>query len=104
MHRGTADRDALKACTEIVSGGSPLVMFPEGTRQSGPDVQELFDGMHFAGDFGAEHQRQRSEQHHGSSPADHGATSSGVRRAWKDGIMPPRPPLIVWRIASWLPP
>lgn len=44
VHRGSADRDALRACTDIVKGGSPLVMFPEGTRQSGPVVQELFDG------------------------------------------------------------
>lgn len=44
VHRGSADRDALKACTAIVEGGSPLVMFPEGTRQSGPEVQPLFDG------------------------------------------------------------
>jgi 1-acyl-sn-glycerol-3-phosphate acyltransferase len=44
VHRGSADRDALKACTDIVKGGSPLVMFPEGTRQSGPVVQEMFDG------------------------------------------------------------
>ena len=44
VHRGSADRDALKACTDIVNGGSPLVMFPEGTRCSGPEVQELFDG------------------------------------------------------------
>lgn len=44
VHRGRADRDALKACTDIVSGGSPLVMFPEGTRCSGPVVEELFDG------------------------------------------------------------
>src|SRR3546814_4169454 len=44
VHRGSADRDALKACTDIVAGGSPLVMFPEGTRQSGPKVEELFDG------------------------------------------------------------
>ena len=44
VHRGSADRDALKACTDIVNGGSPLVMFPEGTRQSGPMVQEMFDG------------------------------------------------------------
>jgi 1-acyl-sn-glycerol-3-phosphate acyltransferase len=44
VHRGSADRDALKACTDIVEGGSPLVMFPEGTRQSGPEVQALFDG------------------------------------------------------------
>lgn len=44
VHRGSADRDALKACTDIVNGGSPLVMFPEGTRQRGPLVEELFDG------------------------------------------------------------
>ncbi|MGQ0830385.1 MAG: lysophospholipid acyltransferase family protein [Microthrixaceae bacterium] len=44
VHRGSADRDALKACTDIVNGGSPLVMFPEGTRCTGPVVQELFDG------------------------------------------------------------
>ena len=44
VHRGSADRDALKACIDIISGGSPLVMFPEGTRQTGPVVEELFDG------------------------------------------------------------
>jgi 1-acyl-sn-glycerol-3-phosphate acyltransferase len=47
VHRGTADRDALQACTDIVTGGSPLVMFPEGTRCSGPVVEELFDGTVF---------------------------------------------------------
>ena len=47
VHRGSADRDALKACTDIVAGGSPLVMFPEGTRQTGPVVEELFDGTAF---------------------------------------------------------
>ena len=44
VHRGTADRDALNACIKIVEGGSPLVMFPEGTRCSGPVLEELFDG------------------------------------------------------------
>ncbi|MDP1820378.1 MAG: lysophospholipid acyltransferase family protein [Acidimicrobiales bacterium] len=44
VHRGTADRDALRACTDIVNGGSPLVMFPEGTRCHGPTIVELFDG------------------------------------------------------------
>ena len=47
VHRGSADRDALKACTDIVEGGSPLVMFPEGTRRSGPVIEELFDGTAF---------------------------------------------------------
>jgi 1-acyl-sn-glycerol-3-phosphate acyltransferase len=44
VHRGSADRDALRACTDIVNGGSPLVMFPEGTRCTGPVIEELFDG------------------------------------------------------------
>jgi 1-acyl-sn-glycerol-3-phosphate acyltransferase len=44
VHRGTADRDALRACTDIIQGGNPLVMFPEGTRMSGPVVEQLFDG------------------------------------------------------------
>jgi 1-acyl-sn-glycerol-3-phosphate acyltransferase len=47
VHRGSADRDALQACTDIVNGGSPLVMFPEGTRCSGPIIEELFDGTAF---------------------------------------------------------
>ena len=44
VHRGAADREALRTCVELVKMGQPLVMFPEGTRQSGPVVQELFDG------------------------------------------------------------
>jgi 1-acyl-sn-glycerol-3-phosphate acyltransferase len=47
VHRGSADRDALKACTDIVNGGSPLVMFAEGTRCTGPVVEHLFDGTAF---------------------------------------------------------
>jgi 1-acyl-sn-glycerol-3-phosphate acyltransferase len=45
--RGTADRDALRACIEVIEVGDPLVMFPEGTRQHGPEVQPLFDGPAF---------------------------------------------------------
>lgn len=44
VHRGTPDRDALRACVGVLERGEPLVMFPEGTRQSGPEVQPLFDG------------------------------------------------------------
>jgi 1-acyl-sn-glycerol-3-phosphate acyltransferase len=47
VHRGTADRESLRACQEIIEGGSPLVMFPEGTRRSGPVVEDLFDGPAF---------------------------------------------------------
>jgi 1-acyl-sn-glycerol-3-phosphate acyltransferase len=44
VHRGTADREALRTTIAFIDGGEPLVMFPEGTRQSGPVVQPLFDG------------------------------------------------------------
>ncbi|MGH9183836.1 MAG: lysophospholipid acyltransferase family protein [Acidimicrobiales bacterium] len=44
VRRGTADRAALRRCIEVVSGGEPLVMFPEGTRRSGPLVESLYDG------------------------------------------------------------
>lgn len=45
--RGTADRESLAACQTVLLQGEPLVMFPEGTRQSGPEVQPLFDGPTF---------------------------------------------------------
>jgi 1-acyl-sn-glycerol-3-phosphate acyltransferase len=44
VHRGAADREALRRCREVIERGEPLVMFPEGTRQAGPDLQPLFDG------------------------------------------------------------
>ena len=44
VHRGTADREALKRCIEVLEGGEPLVLFPEGERKSGPLVHPLFDG------------------------------------------------------------
>ena len=44
VQRGTADREALKAGLACIERGEPLVMFPEGTRQVGPEVSEMFDG------------------------------------------------------------
>ncbi|MEY3453805.1 MAG: hypothetical protein RL574_1543 [Actinomycetota bacterium] len=42
--RGSADLEALKRCVAVLDSGEPLVMFPEGTRQSGPTLHPLFDG------------------------------------------------------------
>lgn len=42
--RGVADLEALKRCLIVLAAGEPLVLFPEGTRQSGATVQPLFDG------------------------------------------------------------
>ena len=47
VRRGAADREALHASIAFIESGEPLVMFPEGTRQSGPVVQELFDGTSY---------------------------------------------------------
>ncbi len=47
VHRGAADRESLRVCTTVIVGGSPLVMFPEGQRRTGPVVEELFDGTSF---------------------------------------------------------
>jgi 1-acyl-sn-glycerol-3-phosphate acyltransferase len=44
VHRGAADRESLRATTAIIDGGSPVVVFPEGTRRTGPVVEDLFDG------------------------------------------------------------
>ena len=45
--RGTADREALRTCIEVIEAGEPLVIFPEGERKSGPVVEECFDGPAF---------------------------------------------------------
>ncbi len=44
VERATADRAALRACLEVLERGEPLVVFPEGTRQTGPVLAEFFDG------------------------------------------------------------
>lgn len=44
VHRGSADREALRLSMSIIEHGEPLVLFPEGTRQQGSEVQPLFEG------------------------------------------------------------
>jgi 1-acyl-sn-glycerol-3-phosphate acyltransferase len=44
VSRGTADREALRRCLEVLAAGEPLVVFPEGERKSGPVVQPLYEG------------------------------------------------------------
>ena len=47
VSRGTADREALRTCVEVIERGESLVMFPEGTRQTGPELSHMFDGPAF---------------------------------------------------------
>jgi 1-acyl-sn-glycerol-3-phosphate acyltransferase len=44
VHRGGADREALRQTIAVVRGGEPVVIFPEGTRRRGPVVEDLFEG------------------------------------------------------------
>jgi len=44
VHRGSADREALRRCGEVLAQGEALVVFPEGTRRSGAVVEDLYQG------------------------------------------------------------
>lgn len=44
VHRGTADRAALRAGLEVLTRGGALAVFPEGTRGSG-SLDEVTDGL-----------------------------------------------------------
>jgi len=44
VHRGGADREALRRTVEVLEKGEPVVIFPEGTRRFGPKVEDLFEG------------------------------------------------------------
>jgi 1-acyl-sn-glycerol-3-phosphate acyltransferase len=45
VHRSGADREALDRCQAVLAAGEPLVMFPEGTRRTGPIVEDLREGV-----------------------------------------------------------
>lgn len=42
--RGTADREAITRSVDRLKAGEPLVLFPEGSRQSGGSIAPLKDG------------------------------------------------------------
>ena len=47
VHRGSADREAMRAAVAILKAGEQMIVFPEGTRQTGPQVAGVFDGMSY---------------------------------------------------------
>jgi 1-acyl-sn-glycerol-3-phosphate acyltransferase len=47
VHRESADREALSRAEEVLRRGALLVLFPEGTRQEGDEVQPLLEGASF---------------------------------------------------------
>lgn len=44
VNRGAPDRESLRRTLEILASGKPLVLFPEGTRRSGPVIEHLAEG------------------------------------------------------------
>jgi 1-acyl-sn-glycerol-3-phosphate acyltransferase len=47
VHREGADRLALDRAQDVLERGEALILFPEGTRRSGPVVEELHEGAAF---------------------------------------------------------
>ena len=47
VHREGADRLALDRSQDVLERGDALILFPEGTRRSGPLVEELHEGAAF---------------------------------------------------------
>ena len=47
LRRGEADRDAMRAARALLDSGAMLLVFPEGTRQTGDQVTGVFDGMSY---------------------------------------------------------
>src|SRR5579863_4602111 len=47
VNRGTPDREAMRLSEEVLRRGYALVLFPEGTRREGLDVEPLHDGAMF---------------------------------------------------------
>ena len=62
VRRGTPDREALQMCQRALAGGEPVVLFPEGTRRSGAEVQPLFDGPGLRGLEGQRAHRARGHR------------------------------------------
>lgn len=47
VNRAAADREALRAAQDLLEANESLIVFPEGTRQSGELVGEVFGGAAF---------------------------------------------------------
>ena len=47
VNRGAPDRESLRRTLELLEKGKPLVLFPEGTRRSGPVIEHLHEGAAF---------------------------------------------------------
>jgi 1-acyl-sn-glycerol-3-phosphate acyltransferase len=47
VNRGAPDREALRRTLDLLETGEPLVLFPEGTRRTGPVIEHLHEGAAF---------------------------------------------------------
>jgi 1-acyl-sn-glycerol-3-phosphate acyltransferase len=47
LRRGEADREAMRSARTILDDGEMMIVFPEGTRQTGDTVAGVFDGMSY---------------------------------------------------------
>ncbi|MHB1517021.1 MAG: lysophospholipid acyltransferase family protein [Acidimicrobiales bacterium] len=47
VRRGGPDRESLRRAQRVLEADEALILFPEGTRRTGPVVEDLFEGVAF---------------------------------------------------------
>ena len=70
VRRGSADVEAIKTALGLLAEGEPVVLFPEGARQTGPIVQPLFDGAVYVAAKGGSADRARRRRRLGAVHAE----------------------------------
>ncbi|MEZ5168634.1 MAG: lysophospholipid acyltransferase family protein [Acidimicrobiales bacterium] len=67
LRRGEADRDAMRSARTILDDGEVMIVFPEGTRQSGSKVAGVFDGMSYLASKTGDHRARGHRGHRGGA-------------------------------------
>jgi 1-acyl-sn-glycerol-3-phosphate acyltransferase len=47
VHRESADRESLRRAQQVLEAGEVLILFPEGERRTGPEIEDLHEGVAF---------------------------------------------------------
>ena len=94
VSRGKADREALSRTIDVLGEGDGMVLFPEGTRKSGPVVERAVRGGRLRGLPGgrADHPRRHRRQRAGHGQGGPVPPPGKMRVIVGPPLYPPAPP------------